>query len=76
MRARLTPKEVAERLGVGPKAVYALLEQGILPGIRVGKRWLITRNAYEEWERTCGMRTASETMALTGLKAEPEVTVN
>jgi hypothetical protein len=31
-----------------------MLEQGILPGIRLGRRWLITRHAYEAWERTCG----------------------
>lgn len=76
MMARLTPNEIAERLGVGPRAVYGLLEQGVLPGIRVGKRWLITRHAYEEWERTCGMRISLKTIETTGLKAEPEVTVN
>jgi excisionase family DNA binding protein len=76
MKARLTPKEVAERLGVGPKAVYALLEQGVLPGIRVGKRWLITRQAYEDWERTCGTRNSLKTIDTTGLNGEPEVTVN
>ncbi len=76
MTARLTPKEVAVRLGIGPKAVYALLDQGILPGIRLGKRWLITRHAYEEWERTCGKSISTEPAQMTGLKAAQEVTVN
>lgn len=56
MNARITVQEIATRLNVGRRAVYALLEQGIIPGIRLGQRWLITRHAYEQWERTCGMR--------------------
>jgi excisionase family DNA binding protein len=76
MKARLTPKEIAARLKVGPRAVYALLEQGVLPGIRLGKRWLITRHAYEEWERTCGIRRHSDVVVSTGLKGRTEVTVN
>ena len=52
MSARITPKEIAARLNVGPRAVYVLLERGILPGIRLGTRWLITRHAYEQWRWT------------------------
>lgn len=54
MRSTLTVREIAERLGVGRLAVYRMLEQGLLPGIRVGKRWIVTRAALEQWERTCG----------------------
>jgi excisionase family DNA binding protein len=54
-RNRLSVKEIAERLDIGKMAVYAMLESGALPGIRVGKRWLVTRYAYEHWERTCGL---------------------
>ncbi len=61
--------EIAQRLGIGRLAVYAMLEQGILPGIRVGRRWIITRHAYEHWERTCGLRSDA------GLHSPPEVTV-
>jgi excisionase family DNA binding protein len=50
-------KEIAERLDIGKMAVYAMLESGALPGIRVGKRWLVTRYAYEHWGRTCGLPT-------------------
>jgi excisionase family DNA binding protein len=67
-RSRISVPEISQRLNIGRLAVYALLEQGILPGIRLGRRWIITRNAYEQWERTCGMRVA-------GLPTEPEVTV-
>ena len=66
---RITVPEIAHRLSIGRLAVYELLEQGIIPGIRLGRRWIITRHAYEQWERTCGMRADA------GLRAEPEVTV-
>jgi excisionase family DNA binding protein len=54
--SRISVAEVAQRLEIGRLAVYAMLEQGIMPGIRLGRRWIVTRHAYEEWERTCGMR--------------------
>ena len=57
--ARITVEEVARRLNIGRQTVYAMLERGILPGIRLGQRWLITRHAYEQWERTCGMPSDS-----------------
>jgi len=67
--ARITVPEIARRLNIGRLAVYAMLEQRILPGIRLGRRWIITRHAYEEWEHTCGGRSGA------GLRAEPEVRV-
>jgi excisionase family DNA binding protein len=51
---RLSVQDIARRLEIGRMAVYAMLEHGIIPGIRIGRKWLITRQAYEEWERTCG----------------------
>jgi excisionase family DNA binding protein len=66
---RMTVEEIARRLDIGRLAVYAMLEQGILPGIRLGRRWIVTRQAYEQWERTCGMRDQA------GLPTRPEVTV-
>ena len=69
MASRITVPEIAQRLHIGRLAVYAMLEQGIIPAIRLGRRWIITRHAYDHWERTCGMRSG----ALLG--APPEVTV-
>ena len=66
---RITVPEIARRLGIGRLAVYSMLEQQIIPGVRVGKRWIITRHAYEYWERTCGVRSG------TGLSPQQEVTV-
>jgi excisionase family DNA binding protein len=51
---RITADEIATRLSIVRLAVYRLLEQGIIPAIRLGRRWLVTRAAYLQWERTCG----------------------
>jgi len=51
---RISVIEISRRLRIGRVAVYKMLEQGVLPGVRIGRRWLITRFAYEAWERTCG----------------------
>ena len=55
--ARMTVEEIARRLDIGRLAVYTMLEQGLLPGIRLGRRWIVTRYAFENWQRTCGMPT-------------------
>ena len=55
----MTIAEVARRLHIGRRALYNMLEAGQLPGIRIGRRWLITRWALLEWERTCGVRAAA-----------------
>jgi excisionase family DNA binding protein len=52
---RISVKEIAERLGIGRISVYGMLEQKIIPGIRFGRRWIVTRFAYEQWEKTCGV---------------------
>jgi excisionase family DNA binding protein len=67
--ARITVPEIARRLQIGRLSVYAVLEQRIIPGIRPGRQWIITRYAYEAWERTWGCQASA------GLSAEPEVTV-
>jgi excisionase family DNA binding protein len=65
----MSVEEIAGRLDIGRLAVYALLQQGIIPGIRLGRRWIVTRHAYEEWEHTCGMRSGAL------LVPQPEVNV-
>jgi excisionase family DNA binding protein len=67
--SRITVQEIARRLSIGRLTIYAMLEDGMMPGIRLGRRWIITRHAYEQWERTCGMPAG------TGLQGKPEVTV-
>jgi len=68
--ARISVLEIAHRLNLGRLAVYSMLEQGIIPGVRLGRRWIITRHAYLAWERKCGLRAG------TGLRRPPEVVVH
>ncbi len=56
-KERITIEEIANRLSIGRLAVYALLERGEIPAIRLGRRWIVTRHAYEQWERTCGIKS-------------------
>ena len=63
--SRISVLEIARRLSVGRLAVYSMLEQGIIPGLRLGRRWIITRHAYLTWERTCGLRAGAGLPALT-----------
>ena len=67
--SRISVLEIARRLNLGRMAVYSMLEQGIMPGVRLGRRWIITRHAYLAWERTCGRRAGA------GLRRPPEVVV-
>jgi excisionase family DNA binding protein len=67
--SRISVPEIARRLDVGRLAVYSGLEKGIIPGVRLGRRWIITRHAYLAWERTCGLRTGAR------LRRTPEVDV-
>jgi len=53
-RGRISVPEIAARLSIGRMAVYSMLEQRIIPAIRLGRRWIVTRFAYEDWERRCG----------------------
>ena len=67
--SRISVLEIARRLSIGRLAVYSMLEKGIIPGLRLGRRWIITRQAYLTWESTCGLQTG------TGLPRPPEVDV-
>ena len=58
-KGRITVAEIAARLSIGRLTVYVLLEKGVIPGIRLGHRWIVTRHAYEAWEETCGLRSPS-----------------
>jgi excisionase family DNA binding protein len=68
-RSRISVLEIARRLSIGRLAVYSMLQQGIIPGVRLGRRWIITRQAYLSWESTCGLPAGA------GLHRPPEVDV-
>lgn len=42
-------KEIAELLSIGMNKVYELLQQNKLPYIKVGKKYIIPRKAFENW---------------------------
>ena len=67
--SRISVLEIARRLNIGRLAVYSMLEQGIIPGVRLGRRWIITRQAYLTWESSCGFQSG------TGLQRQPELDV-
>jgi excisionase family DNA binding protein len=51
---RISVNDIAARLSIGRATVYAMLEKRIIPAIRLGRKWLVTRRAFEAWEQTCG----------------------
>jgi excisionase family DNA binding protein len=58
--SRMTIGEIAQRLAIGEMAVYRMLDEKIIPAVRVGKRWVVTRKAFEKWEERCGIPVARE----------------
>ena len=58
MSDRMTVQEIATRLAIGRATVYQMLEAGVIPAIRIGKCWLVTRYAFDKWERSCGTTAA------------------
>lgn len=43
--AVLTVAELQEILGVGRNMVYALLNNGTIPALRIGKKWRVPKEA-------------------------------
>ena len=47
-RLTLTVVEAAEMLGIGRSAAYEAVRVGVLPSIRIGRRYLIPRAGLEK----------------------------
>ena len=60
---RITVKEICTRLHLSERTVYTLLESREIPCIRLGRTWLISRYAYEKWERTVGTNRLAQSEA-------------
>jgi excisionase family DNA binding protein len=58
LRGRMTIPEICDRLKLGKVLVYRMLEQGQIPALRVGRKWIVTKFAYDQWERTAGSQPA------------------
>jgi excisionase family DNA binding protein len=54
---RIRVDEIAVRLDVGRLLVYAMLGTEI-PAVRVGRKWIIARAAFERWLATAGVKVA------------------
>ena len=54
-QSRVTVEEITHDLGLGRITVYKMLAERVIPNIRVGRAYLVTRHAYEEWKKTVGM---------------------
>lgn len=45
----LTTSEVANILQVSDRTVQLLADKGVIPAVRVGKRWRFTREVIRKW---------------------------
>ncbi len=48
----LNIREVAELLRVGDKTIYTLVQNGELPGFKVGGQWRFKRSDIDTWIET------------------------
>lgn len=60
----MTPDEVAELTGLSRSAVYRGLATGEIPGIRVGRRWVLLRPTIERWLATAHEQDARHLRAV------------
>ena len=44
-----TVDEVAALLGVARGVAYEKVRKGLIPAVRVGRRWLVPRNRFHAW---------------------------
>jgi excisionase family DNA binding protein len=59
---RISVAEIAKRLSIGRLGVYTMLVKKIIPAIRFGRRWIITRRSYEQWEQAAGRMETDGTL--------------
>jgi excisionase family DNA binding protein len=53
-RVTLKPHETMAITGFGRSYTYALLRKGVMPSIKVGKRFFVPRAALLHWLESCG----------------------
>lgn len=53
-RKTVTPDELAEELGISRGKVYENLRAGLIPHVRLGRRFVIPRIAVDRWLADCG----------------------
>ena len=71
MRTTVTVREISERLGICEETVYDMLRGQVIPNIRYGRRFIISRDAYQRWEASIG-ETKAPAMAATSVTTLPK----
>ena len=56
----LTVRDISQALGVNLTAAYALATSAGFPSIRIGKRIVIPRDAFQRWLDSCSGETVLE----------------
>lgn len=52
--------EVAKMLRIGRKQAYQAVERGDIPSLKIGRRWVISRTAFQKWLEGGGNVLASK----------------
>jgi len=50
----ITIPEISRRLGLSEETVYEMLKAGDIPNIRRRRLFIVSRAAYDHWEKTIG----------------------
>lgn len=54
-----TPQQIAEMLGVRKETIYRLIKKGEIPSIRIGTRYKVLKEQFDEWlDRTIEIQTS------------------
>lgn len=48
-RQTYSPADVVSYLGISPSNAYRLFRSSEFPSFRIGGRWMVTKQAFEEW---------------------------
>jgi excisionase family DNA binding protein len=56
--ARYSIDEAAQVLDLSRKTVYDHLRSGALPGVKLGRLWILPKAAFDQWLRTAGGKLA------------------
>ena len=43
------PDWLAEKLGIDRNTVYRMLQEGVIPAVQIGRKWLISEDRVEAW---------------------------
>lgn len=62
-RLTLTPEDVQHLMGIGRSGAYALFNREDFPTIRIGRRLLVSRDAFLRWLEA---KTADKIDAISG----------